>query len=247
MRLVRIGKFITEHDDFHWLIDGLLPSEGWTLLFGPAKIGKSIFSLQLCKALSTGEPFLGYKIKQQLPIMYIQADVSSVGWRKVIKDYARECSGDYTVVDVPQKALGSEKAVGDLGKYIELCKPGFVVFDSFYNLASINFNSEQALVPIDTMNRLTTVEKNGVPTRIPWLLVHHPPQDAERPSGHNSIMAACSNIWGLFKRGKYYVFDLQRSRYREPEVIPMDKEKNGLWTRRKDDGNTGRYAQLNAY
>ena len=44
-----------------WLVPGLLPGTGWTLLMAPSKVGKSILALQLAEALASGQDFIGFK------------------------------------------------------------------------------------------------------------------------------------------------------------------------------------------
>jgi len=50
--------------DPEWLVDGLIPAGGLTVLFGPSGVGKSLLVLSLSAAVATGRPFAGLKVKR---------------------------------------------------------------------------------------------------------------------------------------------------------------------------------------
>jgi hypothetical protein len=56
-----------------WLVDGLLPSDGFGLLVGPQKRGKSTLARQLAVAVADGEEFLGRKVIQG-EVLYISLE-----------------------------------------------------------------------------------------------------------------------------------------------------------------------------
>ena len=61
-----------------WVIPELLPGFGITMMYAYAKIGKSIMSMQLAHALTTGNEFLGVKPERQWNPLYIQCDLPAV-------------------------------------------------------------------------------------------------------------------------------------------------------------------------
>ena len=140
MRAVRISKFTSEEDKLEWLVDSLLPSVGFTLLVGKQGLGKTTFAMQLCAALQKGDDFLGRKTLQTR-ILYVQADSPTVEWREMLKRIAPSSVG-YTVVDVPAKSLEVLEYIESIRFLIAQVQPGFVVFDSLYNLTAKPISTE---------------------------------------------------------------------------------------------------------
>jgi len=221
LRAIRINKFVEEPDDFEWLIEGLLPSVGWTLFYGLRGIGKTTFAMQMCTALQDGTDFLGRRVKQK-NIMYVQADSLAVEWRQMLKRIAPKSAG-FTVVDVAERALGNPEYCARLQRYIAELQPGFLVFDSLYNLTAWPINTEAILMPVNIIKALVGVT--------PWMLIHHPPHDANRAAGHHSLGGNCSQEWRLLKtrlnieKGRI----LGDSEVIQNKAIMLDKDEHGLW------------------
>src|SRR6267378_3416709 len=191
MRVVRIAKFVEEEDNINWLVAGLLPDAGWTLLVGTAGCGKSTFATQLCMALQLGKPFMGRETIQT-DILFVQADAPPLIWKEMLKRIAPKSVG-FTLVDVPAKCLGNPQYVQSLGSLAAKIQPKFIVFDSLYNLTNVPINTESVLTPVQTMKELATfaVVKGKVKSikevtesdviestySVPWLLIHHPPHN----------------------------------------------------------------------
>lgn len=215
MRVVKIATFLKEEDNITWLIDNLLPSIGWTLLVGYKGLGKTTFAAQMCSALQRGEDFLGRKT-QQTDILYLQADSVTAEWREILRRVAPGSAG-WTMVDVPEKCISNPSYVEAIRSLIEKVNPGFIVFDSLYNLVSVSLNSEAVLIPINIMKMLAGTR--------PWLLIHHPPHGESRASGHNSIGANCSNEWHLLKTK----LKIEKGRLVRDKEVLLDRDCNGLW------------------
>jgi RecA-family ATPase len=228
MRVIRINKFVQEEDNFEWLIDGLLPSVGWTLFYGLRSIGKTTFAMQMCTALQDGTDFLGRKVKQR-NIMYIQADSLAIEWKQMLKRIAPKSTG-FTVVDVPERCLGNPEYCSRIQHYIEQCKPGFLVFDSLYNLTAWPINTEAVLMPVNIIKAMVG--------NLPWMLIHHPPHDANRAAGHHSLGANCSQEWCLLKtrlkieKGRI----LGDAEVIQNKAIPLSRDEKGLWVYKDESG-----------
>lgn len=63
-----------------YLIDGLLPTGGNMLIYGDPKVGKSYAALQLATCIVTGAEWLGFKIAQPSPVVYVQLDTPRSLW-----------------------------------------------------------------------------------------------------------------------------------------------------------------------
>lgn len=215
MRAVPIIKFTQEEDNVPWLIDGLLPAVGWTLLVGKQGLGKSTFAMQLCAALQQGVPFMNRPVLQT-SILFIQADSPTVEWRMMLKRIAPDSKG-YTMVDVPAKCLSTPAYIDLMHDLISKVQPGFVVFDSLYNLTAHAINTESVLIPVNTMKSLVG--------NLPWLLIHHPPHGETRAAGHHSLAANCSNEWHLLRNK----LTIEKGRLVKDKEILLSRDKDGLW------------------
>jgi RecA-family ATPase len=225
MRAVRISRFIEEVDNVEWLIEGLLPSVGFTLLIGKQGLGKTTFAAQLCAALQTGTPFLGRKTIQR-NILYVQADSPPDEWKLMLKRIAPGSKG-YTLVDVPSKSLEVPEYIHQIRDKIDKVKPGFVVFDSLYNLTAKSISTEAVLIPVNQMKDLCG--------DLPWLLIHHPPHGETRSAGHHSLPANCSNEWHLLRNK----LEIAKGRLIKDKEILMSRNEHGLWIPLADDTDYG--------
>ena len=234
MRVVKIKKFTEEVEDIGWLVDGLLPDTGWTLLVGKQGLGKSTFAMQLCNALQDHTDFLGRKT-QQRDVMFIQADSATAEWRMMLKRIAPDSDG-WTMVDVPAKCLDNAAYVELIKTWVPKVKPGFIVFDSLYNLTGKSISTEGVLVPIQAMKSIA----NASGEDIPWLLIHHPPHNETRAAGHHSIAANCSNEWHLLKS----MIKIAKGRLVKDKSVLLSRLDNGLWTARGDAPSNGKYQGL---
>lgn len=224
MRGVRFKTFVREEESIIWLVDDLLPDVGWTLLIGRQGLGKSTFCLQLCDALQKGTPFLGRETKR-VDCLYIQADSPTREWRAMVQSIAPDSSA-VTIVDVPTGALSNSAYVKTLNTLInDKIQPGFIVWDSLYNLAGISVNNEKILDAIQSMKLLSGNRS--------CLLIHHPPHDELRSAGHHSIPANASRVWLMTK--KQLKIDKGRlSSLKEIRMVRQNDNRGGLWCVEED-------------
>lgn len=219
MRIIRIRDFVKQDENIPWLVEGLLPAVGWTLLVGRKGVGKTTFAIQLCAALQQGEEFLGRKTVQT-NIVFLQADSVPIEWKFILKRVDRVGLG-WTLIDVPSKALGNDSYVRGIKNLVEKVQPGFIVFDSLYKLSKENINTEAVLRTIDSLN--------DIASEVPWLLIHHPPHGEIRASGHNSLGGNCSNEWHLHKNKLV----LEKGRLVAGGEILLSRDTEGMWSSRE--------------
>lgn len=220
MRVIKINRFVQEPDTVSWLIDGLLPDVGWTLFYGTRGLGKTTFAMQLCAALQAGQPFLGRETKQR-DILFVQADSLPLEWKAMLKRIAPSSEG-WTLVDVPSKCLGNAQYVDILKNLKEKVNPGFIVFDSLYNLTAWPINTESVLLPVNIMRSLAG--------NTPWLLIHHPPHAETRAAGHHSLGGNCSNEWALLRNK----LKIEKGRLVKDKEILLSRDEDGLWMPKED-------------
>jgi len=216
MRVVKISKFLQEEDNLRWLIQDLLPDVGWTLFYGTRGLGKTTFAMQMCDALHKGTPFLGRQTLKT-SILYLQADSLVDEWRAMLKRIAPTSEG-FTAIEIPSRCFGTPDYVARIANYVQTFQPGFVVFDSLYNLTAWPINTESVLIPINIMKDICG--------NIPWLLIHHPPHSENRAAGHHSLGGNCSNEWSLLKTK----LRIEKGRLVKDKEISLSRDENGLWT-----------------
>jgi AAA domain len=222
MRVIRIDKFIKEESQINWLIEGLLPDVGWTLFYGKRGEGKTTFAMQLCDALQRGVSFLGRKTVQT-DIMYIQADSIPDEWRQMLSRITPRGSNGYTCVEVPSRCLGTPQYVDSIHSWIDKFKPGFIVFDSLYNLTAWPINTEAILNPVNIIKDIVG--------HTPWMMIHHPPQHETRAAGHHSLGGNCSNEWALLKTK----LKIEKGRLVKDKEVLLSRDENGLWCKYDED------------
>lgn len=218
MRAVQFEQFVQEHDEVEWLIEGLLPNVGWTLLSGREGSGKTTIALQMCDAIEEGKKFLHLNTVKT-KVAYVQADSPDAEWRSIVKRVSPKGKG-FTIIDVPQYCMDNPVEVDRLRKGIQdKIQAGFVVFDSFYKMSRKSLSTEAALVPLSTMKMICDGK--------PFLLLHHMPHGEARPAGHNSIPADCSNNWILLKTK----LKIEKGRLRQTGEIGIRRSnETGLWS-----------------
>lgn len=215
MRIRRISEFVQEPATVSWIVTDLLPDVGWTLFVGTQGIGKSTFAIQLCDALQSGTQFMGKETKQT-NVLFIQADSQPDEWREMLRRIAPKSHG-WTMVDIAVKALDNPSYVQSIAGLIAKISPGFIVFDSLYNLTGKSINTVAALEPIQVMKTLAGL--------VPWLLIHHPPQGENRAAGHHSISANCSTLWILLNKK----LKVEKCRLSGIKEVSMSRTPEGLW------------------
>lgn len=223
MRNTRIVDFNREKDTTTWLVHNLLPDIGWTLMHAPAGVGKTTLALQMCAALVEGVPFLGMDTVPT-KCLYVQADSPPDEFREITKRVI-PTSKMWSTVNVPNQSLTNPEYTLGLQQLAAKVKPGFVVFDSLYNLSGSNINTEKILIDINMMRQIA----GGV--NVPFLLIHHQPHEQSRAAGHNSLEANCSNNWCLLNN----MLRIDKGRLVKTKQLLLDKDEHGLWSAKCDD------------
>ncbi len=124
-----------------WLIDGVIPSGGQVVLFGPSGEGKSFVALDMAFSVATGRPWHGHAVKRH-PVIYVVAEGGHgtgqrlVAWMRE-HDVEQE-DGIFFVINAVQ--LTKEESITDLLQQI------------------VAVNTRPALIVIDTLARCFGVD-----------------------------------------------------------------------------------------
>lgn len=69
--LLTWAEFSQESDEVAWLVEGLLPSEGTSVLIAQPKVGKTTLVYWLARCVALGEPFLGRDVRQGTVVLLL--------------------------------------------------------------------------------------------------------------------------------------------------------------------------------
>ncbi len=172
-----------------YLVKGLVPREGLTVIWGPPKCGKSFWAFDLAMHIALGRPYRGRRV-QQGPVVYIAAE-GGAGFRNRIEAFRQahviEREGPvpfYLLADRPDLVSDVDQLIADIR---EQCDPAPVAIE------------------VDTLNRTLTgsesrdedmaayiaaADKLRAAFRCAVKIVHHCGIDATRPRGHTSLVGA---------------------------------------------------------
>jgi len=196
-----------------WIIPGLIPADGWTLLQAPPKTGKSIFAIQVADSLTRGQHFLAWG--NGLPfhgdhytyatVVYIQADEPPGDWHQQLAQLGMYTSSPNAltidrastglfVMDDPLKRHKLKALLAPL-------KPHLVIWDSLEKLTMQDLNTKEGCQRI-----LKVIEEvwGG-----PRLVIHHPRKmkegsfwgNLDEVAGNHYLSADASSILTLRKTG----------------------------------------------
>jgi RecA-family ATPase len=222
-------EFVEEADEHDYLVEGLLPDAGWTLLVGIPGVGKSTFAAQLCSALQEGQPFLGMTTRQKR-CLYIQCDTPDQLWKQQLKRIAPNCEA-WNVRNVPQNVLDSEQYIDTIKRIITVKKPQFIVFDALNTLTGRDINTKHgAGIPITTMTQIARLQTDlNEFTDLPWMLLHHPTKAITRgvnsAAGSGSISGRCATHLTLSETR----LRIEKSKVAPKKNMLLGRNPEGLW------------------
>lgn len=110
-----------------WVVEGFVPANSVTFLWGESSIGKTPFCWHLAKSAAAGEPFFGWEVKRRWRTLFVEMDQTEKATQERVRDLhmpgvAFEHLGP--VLDFSQEAI--------LAHFAEAIayRPEFVLVDS---------------------------------------------------------------------------------------------------------------------
>jgi hypothetical protein len=179
LNLISIKELIAQPcEETSWLIKGLLPTAGTSMLAAKPKVGKTTLSRQLAVCVAKGLPFLG---RETVPgrVAYIALEEKN---DEVKKHFLALGVDDQCEIDVTTDVTGD--AFAALEAYVRVVKPRLVIIDPIFRFIKIqdgnNYNAvTAALEPFSKLAR-----SSG--THI--LMIHH--RGKGDKSGGDSILGS---------------------------------------------------------
>lgn len=131
-----------------WLIEPVIPAQRHTVLYAPAKMGKSLLALEVAAAAATGSPTLGRPAQDPVSVLYLDFEMTEADLRERLYDM------DY----------GPESDWANLAYYSLPSLPPFDTPEGGIAIQSLVQRHEARLVVIDTMARVVQGEENSADT-----------------------------------------------------------------------------------
>lgn len=152
-----------------WVLPGLIPGDGWTLLQAQPKTGKSIFAAQMADCLSRGEPFLGWAAPNgPKRVTYLQFDAPPGDWHGQLTQLGMANSPALTI----DRSVVGLFPLDDMAKRQKLrltlkeCALDLLIWDALDKLTTQDLNTKEGCQV--TLARIHEVFSG------PRLVIHHP-------------------------------------------------------------------------
>ena len=196
-----------------WLIPGLLPATGCTILAGDPGIGKSTLAYDCAFSIISGQDFLGELPTKKGKVLIVCGDEPLDQLKDKMIDRGYFGLADQWDIlydfDISQAEMLEEK--------IEDLRPTFLIIDSFSSIHqsdSFDENSSQSQKTIRKLNRLAERYNLSI------LMIHHTNKNKDQKGVHklrgsSAIAAAAAAIWMLSGEGDIRTFSTPKLRNSE--------------------------------
>jgi hypothetical protein len=170
-----------------YLVKGLIPRGGLTVVWGPPKCGKSFWTFDLTMHVALGEYYRGRRV-QQGAVVYLALE-GGQGFRARIEAYRREHgTADapfYLVTDRTNLVRDRRALIGAIRAQIGETLPALVAIDTLNrSLAGSESKDEDMAAYIQAADAIREAFDCAV------IIVHHCGVDGSRPRGHTSLTGA---------------------------------------------------------
>jgi AAA domain len=222
-----------------WLLEGLIPKEGFVGLFGQPSGGKSFIALDWAMCISEGRSWLGAYPCKQAPVIYVAAEGGrgiqkrAAAW---MKHYGyRDLQAMYWLLS-PLYV----REEGTVEKFIEMLEdidvwPGLIVLDTL----SRSFGGGEENASADMGHFVDQITKLAVGRRMAALIVHHTNVGGKRERGSTAFRGAADAMFGCYaekdpKSGRILRIELKNDKQKDGAeappiyVRPMDEVTTSL-------------------
>lgn len=177
-----------------WLMEGLIPADGWVMLQAAPKTGKSMFAAQMVDSMAQQLPFLAWKPERQIRCLYIQVDAPPGDWQAQVQQLHLTTASTLDRQDLPLKFLDKPAHRGNLRALIDGEGFEYVVWDAAEKLTGQDLNKKDGCQYL--LEHLAEVWAG------PSLVIHHPRKlsdagnwkNVDEAAGHHYLTADASAI-----------------------------------------------------
>ncbi len=181
-----------ESESLTWLVPGILPGRGVTILGGMPGVGKTTLAFDAAAAVVNGDEFLGEKPNKRGKVLFVGSDELPCFMQDKLVDREIPASDDWEVMsdwDISQW--------GELQNALEEIKPTLVIIDSFSSIHRDDSFDENSASAKNTIYKLDALLNSYGASGI---LIHHVGKSREHTGvaklrGNTAIAAAASAVW----------------------------------------------------
>lgn len=194
-KVITLSQFATLQPP-GWVVDGLIPRGGISLLFAPENTGKSFFALDMGLSVARGVLFLGHKVSAG-QVLYIAGE-GAFGYVNRVAAYQQEKASQgwgnapfHFIADSIN--LSTPEGRAELGSVMAQLLPDLpitIIIDTLHAcMPGLDENSSKDI------GKFTEIALELVrELRVTVLLVHHSKKGENEYRGHSSIAAACDSM-----------------------------------------------------
>jgi len=222
MTLISLGDLLKEPEEsVTWLVEGVLPTGGFSVLASKPKVGKSTIARNLAKSVARGELFIGRKVNTG-PVIYLALEEK----RNEVKRHFRDmgATGEEEIFIFAGSA--PVDALMQIREIAEERHPALIIIDPLFRMTKVKDGNDyvavtQALEPILRLARDTGAHV---------LCVHHTGkgdrQGGDSVLGSTAIFSSVDTLM-IMKRYEHYrtIHTIQRyGEDIEETTLQFDKE-----------------------
>lgn len=222
MVLTRLDSLFKEPEETTaWLVDGLLPSGGFSVMVAKPKVGKSTNARTLALHIASGKSFLGRDVNQGV-VIYLALEEKRSEVKKHFQDMGANGNEEIHIYTGGTPT----DAIKQIRHAVESLKPSLLIIDPLFRLTKVKDGNDyiQVTNALDPLLRIARELKTHV------LCVHHSPKGQR--DGGDSVLGSQA-IFGsvdtllIMKRHEGYRTIQSIQRYGEdlPETI-LNYDKN---------------------
>ena len=170
-----------------YLVKGLIPRGGLTVVWGPPKCGKSFWTFDVAMHVARGEPYRDRRVQQGV-VVYLALEGGN-GFRARIEAYRRTHNIDdapfYLMTERTDLVKDHEALIAAIRAQIPGDMPALVVIDTLNrSLAGSESKDEDMAAYIRAADAIRETFDCAV------VIVHHSGVNTSRPRGHTSLTGA---------------------------------------------------------
>jgi len=210
MPLIKLSDLLKEPDELvSWLVEGLLPAGGFSVIAAKPKVGKSTIVRELVLAISRGETFLDKPVSKGSVVYYALEEKKSE-----VKRHFQDMGADGNEEIYIYTGGTPVDAIQQIKKVVEDIKPVLIAIDPLFKLTKIKDGNSYAEVTQALEPLLRLARDTG--THV--LCVHHTnkgqAQGGDAVLGSTAIFSSVDTLL-IMKRHEDYRTILTIQRYGE--------------------------------
>lgn len=167
--------------DVPFYVKDWLPKRGKSLLYAPAKAGKSTLCLQLARCVGAGDPFLGFPTTQG-KVLYIQFELGEEILQKRLRLTGKEYPNVFVGTTFSMKLDGAA-GQGVLKTAMDAVEPHVLIIDPWYKAILGDENeSADAMKVLDFLDSLIEAYNCSI------FIIHHSGKDLSKRGRGSSVL-----------------------------------------------------------